>query len=100
MNHSQAYYKALKVLLNLCVTLGVKSSKMELIPSMKYSIFCLFQFHHRDPHLIGMLSSNKLPDDRTLYFGLIADGIHTHPAALRIAYRVHQKGNIHIRASL
>lgn len=52
----------------------------------------MLSFHHRDPHLIGMLSSSKLPDDRTLYFGLIADGIHTHPAALRIAYRVHQKG--------
>ena len=54
----------------------------------------IFQFHHRDPHLIGMLSSNQIPQDRTLYFGLIADGIHTHPAALRIAYRVHQKGRV------
>ncbi|CAI9734755.1 N-acetylglucosamine-6-phosphate deacetylase [Octopus vulgaris] len=52
----------------------------------------MLPFHHRDPHLVGLLTSEKIPDNRTIYYGLISDGIHTHPAALRIAYRVHPKG--------
>ncbi|XP_052794767.1 N-acetylglucosamine-6-phosphate deacetylase-like [Mya arenaria] len=52
----------------------------------------MVSFHHRDPHLIGILTSNQLPTDRTLFYGLIADGIHTHPSALRIAHRVHPSG--------
>ncbi|KAL4230192.1 putative N-acetylglucosamine-6-phosphate deacetylase [Mactra antiquata] len=52
----------------------------------------MMSFHHRDPHLIGALTSNQISPDRTLYYGLIADGIHTHPSALRIAQRVHPKG--------
>ncbi|KAJ8935065.1 hypothetical protein NQ318_007164 [Aromia moschata] len=50
----------------------------------------MLPFHHRDPGLVGLLASNKVP--KTVYFGIIADGIHTHPAALRIAYRVHPNG--------
>ena len=67
---------------------------MKNYPTCKEFVSIL-QFHHRDPHLIGVLSSNQIPPGRTLYYGLIADGIHTHPAALRIAYRVHQKGIMH-----
>jgi N-acetylglucosamine-6-phosphate deacetylase len=28
----------------------------------------------------------------TIYYGLIADGIHTHSAAIRLAHRVHPQG--------
>ena len=54
--------------------------------------FIAFQFHHRDPHLVGLLASDAIPPGRTVYYGMIADGIHTHPAALRIAHRTHPKG--------
>nr|CAG4640867.1 EOG090X06GX [Eulimnadia texana] len=52
----------------------------------------MLPFHHRDPSLIGLLTSNKIPRDQNIFYGIIADGIHTHPAALRIAYRTHPKG--------
>lgn len=43
---------------------------------------------------MGLLASDNIPTNRTVYFGIIADGIHTHPAALRIAYRAHPKGTL------
>lgn len=49
-------------------------------------------FHHRDPHLVGLIASDNIPKGRQIFYGLIADGIHTHPAALRIANLVHPKG--------
>ncbi|XP_076866700.1 N-acetylglucosamine-6-phosphate deacetylase [Brachyhypopomus gauderio] len=52
----------------------------------------MLPFHHRDPGIVGLLTSDRLPAGHTVYYGMIADGIHTHPAALRIAHRAHPAG--------
>ncbi|GFS46608.1 n-acetylglucosamine-6-phosphate deacetylase [Trichonephila inaurata madagascariensis] len=52
----------------------------------------MLPFHHRDPGLVGLLTSEKLPPNKKIFYGIIADGIHTHPAALRIAYNANPKG--------
>lgn len=69
-------------------------------------------FHHRDPGLFGLLTSPTGEDDDAIlgsskiqrrkstvrnetdgiYWGVIADGIHTHPSALKIAYRANPAG--------
>ncbi|CAG5073976.1 Similar to CG17065: N-acetylglucosamine-6-phosphate deacetylase (Drosophila melanogaster) [Cotesia congregata] len=54
----------------------------------------LQNFHHRDPGLVGLLTSDQIPPSKKVYFGIIADGVHTHPAALRIAHRTHPEGLI------
>jgi len=43
---------------------------------------------------VGLLTSDAVPDGKTVYFGIISDGIHTHPAALRIAHRTHPLGKV------
>jgi N-acetylglucosamine-6-phosphate deacetylase len=48
--------------------------------------------HHRDPGVIGLLGepvSSSRP-----YFGLIVDGLHSHPNTVRIAYSAHKDGCI------
>lgn len=52
----------------------------------------MLPFHHRDPGIVGLLTSDRVPSGRTVYYGMIADGIHTNPAALRIAHRAHPSG--------
>lgn len=38
--------------------------------------------HHRDPGVIGLLGDTK----RRPYYGIIVDGLHSHPNTVRIAY--------------
>ncbi|KAG7273092.1 hypothetical protein CRUP_024822 [Coryphaenoides rupestris] len=52
----------------------------------------MLPFHHRDPGIVGLLTSDRIPGDRFVFYGMIADGIHTNPAALRIAHRAHPAG--------
>ena len=52
----------------------------------------MLPFHHRDPGLVGVLTSLITP--KQSYYGLIPDGIHTHPTALRIAHRSHPHGAV------
>ncbi|KAM9745015.1 N-acetylglucosamine-6-phosphate deacetylase [Menidia menidia] len=52
----------------------------------------MLPFHHRDPGIVGLLTSDRVPAGRTVFYGMIADGIHTNPAALRIAHRAHPAG--------
>ncbi|WWD17688.1 N-acetylglucosamine-6-phosphate deacetylase [Kwoniella shandongensis] len=44
--------------------------------------------HHRDPGVIGLLGA---PDHRP-YYGIIADGYHSHPNTVRIAYKACKEG--------
>lgn len=50
----------------------------------------MLPFHHRDPGIVGLLTSYDIP--KPMFYGLIADGIHTHPTATRIAHRSHPNG--------
>ncbi|XP_076998213.1 N-acetylglucosamine-6-phosphate deacetylase isoform X4 [Tamandua tetradactyla] len=52
----------------------------------------MLPFHHRDPGIVGLLTSDRLPPGHRIFYGMIADGIHTNPAALRIAHRAHPQG--------
>ena len=42
--------------------------------------------------MVGLLASDSLPAGKSVFYGIIADGIHTHAAALRIAFRTHPQG--------
>jgi N-acetylglucosamine-6-phosphate deacetylase len=46
-------------------------------------------FHHRDPGLVGLLGTMDQP-----YYGIICDGIHCHPASVKMAYAAHKHGVI------
>lgn len=47
-------------------------------------------FHHRDPGLVGLIGTN----DRQIFYSLIVDQVHTHPASVKIAYRAHPHGAV------
>lgn len=48
--------------------------------------------HHRDPGVIGTLGAQD--ESQRPFYGLIADGIHVHPNAVRIAYQCHPEGAV------
>jgi len=48
-------------------------------------------FHHRDPGLIGLLTTNNL-DHRKVHYGIIADGVHCEQASLKLAYNTNYEG--------
>ncbi|XP_056392277.1 N-acetylglucosamine-6-phosphate deacetylase [Hyla sarda] len=84
----------------ICVSLGHSVANLsqaeDAVNSGASFITHLFNamlpFHHRDPGIVGLLTSDQIPAGRTVYYGMIADGIHTNPAALRIAHRAHPRG--------
>ncbi len=47
-------------------------------------------FHHRDPGIVGLLGRHELHP--SLFYGIIADGLHAHPTSVSIAFNSHPKG--------
>ncbi|CAI6091532.1 unnamed protein product [Clonostachys chloroleuca] len=79
--------------------LGVKAGS----PMVTHLFNAMNQLHHREPGVFGLIASSKdrvfdervdLADDGRPYFGIIADGIHLHPASIRLAYGAHPEGLI------
>lgn len=57
--------------------------------------------HHREPGPFGTIAFSsvrakmaRIEPDKRPYFGIIADGIHLHPATINLAYRCHPNGLI------
>lgn len=44
-------------------------------------------FHHRDPGLVGLLGTHN-----PIFFSMIVDNVHSHPASVKIAYKAHPQG--------
>jgi N-acetylglucosamine-6-phosphate deacetylase len=57
---------------------------------MTHLFNAMLPFHHRDPGLVGLLTSTSV--NRPVFYGIIADGIHTHYAALKIAHKANPHG--------
>jgi N-acetylglucosamine-6-phosphate deacetylase len=42
-------------------------------------------FHHREPGLLGVLCSDEKDE---IYYSIIADGLHSHPTSVKMAYAI------------
>lgn len=60
----------------------------------------MVSFHHRDPNLIGLLSNRNLVKQEDIYYGVIVDDIHTHPAAVNISFKSHPNGLVLVTDSM
>lgn len=58
-------------------------------------------FHHRDPGIVGLVSGlstalavphDTLRANTQIYYGVIVDGFHTHPSALKMAHSTYPEG--------
>jgi N-acetylglucosamine-6-phosphate deacetylase len=43
-------------------------------------------FHHREPGLLGLLQTNESKQENDLFYSIIADGLHSHPTSVKMAY--------------
>nr|XP_019568738.1 PREDICTED: N-acetylglucosamine-6-phosphate deacetylase isoform X3 [Rhinolophus sinicus] len=99
LNRSHEVIQALTAR-GICVSLGHSVADLRAAEAAVQSgatfITHLFNamlpFHHRDPGIVGLLTSDQLPPGRHIFYGMISDGTHTNPAALRIAHRAHPQG--------
>mmetsp|Transcript_31162 Transcript_31162/g.63214 ORF Transcript_31162/g.63214 Transcript_31162/m.63214 type:complete len:548 (+) Transcript_31162:111-1754(+) len=48
-------------------------------------------FHHRDPGLVGLLGA---PERCRPHYSIIADGLHAHPASVKLASCAHPQGAV------
>ncbi|KAI4500356.1 hypothetical protein M0802_004773 [Mischocyttarus mexicanus] len=59
----------------------------------------MLPFHHRDPGLVGLLTSDKVPPGKVVHYGIIADGlvlVTDAISALGLKEGVHQLGQLDI----
>ncbi|CAG8528013.1 15661_t:CDS:2 [Acaulospora colombiana] len=61
------------------------------VKSITHLFNAMQQFHHRDPGIIGVLGTTRIPRP---FYGIICDGIHAHPNSIKIAYDCHPRGAI------
>ncbi|CEF68334.1 Putative N-acetylglucosamine-6-phosphate deacetylase [Strongyloides ratti] len=85
---------------NIKISLGHTEStfddSVEAIKNGANKITHLFNamknYHHRDPGLIGLINTPKIYEN--LFYGVICDGVHTHPSAIKLAYQANSDGLI------
>ncbi|TPX74461.1 N-acetylglucosamine-6-phosphate deacetylase [Chytriomyces confervae] len=50
-------------------------------------------FYHREPGPMGVIGFSSLPrNTKKPFFGVIADGVHTSPSSIRVAYNAYPEG--------